>query len=227
MADRAREAASAVHARRGLGSAAALGHGHRQPGPDRRRLPRGVPDQPGRQQAPDPGRWIGRAAIRGHRAPAGRDRPQAVPGRRAAGLDGLASRVRGRQQRRPDRPVRQQGQRRVRSSTTPPTTRATCSSARRTARSPRALRRRASSASSGPVGRRSSTSISTGCWTSSRSSDARTSGCGATSGRATATSLGRWAAGSRSTWSRTRRTTTRSGRGSRSEGRRCRDASAS
>ncbi len=38
------------------GPAAALGHGHRQPGPDRRRLSRGLPDEPGRQQAADPRR---------------------------------------------------------------------------------------------------------------------------------------------------------------------------
>ena len=44
-----------------------LGHGHRQPGPDRRRLAGGLPDQPGRQQAADPGRRARPAALRGHR----------------------------------------------------------------------------------------------------------------------------------------------------------------
>ena len=48
-----RRAAAAVHARRRLADAADLGHGHRQPGPHRRRLPGGLPDQPGRQQAAD------------------------------------------------------------------------------------------------------------------------------------------------------------------------------
>ena len=42
--------------RRRLGDGSALGHGHRQPGRDRRRLSRGLPDQPGRQQAADAGR---------------------------------------------------------------------------------------------------------------------------------------------------------------------------
>ena len=41
---------------------AALGDGHRQPGPDRRRLSGGIPHEPGRQQAPDarPGWLAGR-----------------------------------------------------------------------------------------------------------------------------------------------------------------------
>jgi hypothetical protein len=50
-----------------LAAAAHLGHGHRQPRPDRRRLPRGVPDQPGRQQAPDAGRRAGPAGYERHR----------------------------------------------------------------------------------------------------------------------------------------------------------------
>ena len=56
MAHRAWRAAAAVHARRRLGAAADLGHGHREPGPHGRRLSGGLPHEPGRQQAPDPGR---------------------------------------------------------------------------------------------------------------------------------------------------------------------------
>ena len=48
-------AADAVHRGRRLAPAADLGHGHRQPGRHRRRPPRGVPHQPGRQQAADAG----------------------------------------------------------------------------------------------------------------------------------------------------------------------------
>ena len=74
MADRARRAAAAVHGATRAGRRSAdLGHGHRQPGPDRRRLSRGVPDEPGRQQAPDPGRRARPADVRRHRAAAGRD----------------------------------------------------------------------------------------------------------------------------------------------------------
>ena len=76
VADRARQAAAALHARRWLGAPADLGHGHRQRGPDRRRLPGGLPDEPGRQQAPDPGRRPDAAALRGHRAASRGDRPQ-------------------------------------------------------------------------------------------------------------------------------------------------------
>ena len=42
--------------RRRLAKLRHLGHGHRQPGPDRRRQAGGVPHQPGRQQAADPRR---------------------------------------------------------------------------------------------------------------------------------------------------------------------------
>ena len=45
------EPPAALHRRATAGSTLQhLGHGHRQPGPDRRRLARGLPDQPGRQQ---------------------------------------------------------------------------------------------------------------------------------------------------------------------------------
>ena len=59
-----------------------LGHGHRQLRPHRRRLPGGLPDQPGRQQAPDPGRRARPADVPRHRARARRDRRRAVHRRR-------------------------------------------------------------------------------------------------------------------------------------------------
>ena len=61
------EAPTLVHRGRRLAAAADLGHGHRQPGPHRRRLSRGVPDEPGRQQAADARRRAGAADVRGHR----------------------------------------------------------------------------------------------------------------------------------------------------------------
>ena len=57
VADRRRARRRALYtARRRLGADADLGHGHRQLRPDRRRLPGGLPHEPGRQQAPDAGR---------------------------------------------------------------------------------------------------------------------------------------------------------------------------
>ena len=53
LAHRAGRAADRVHRGRRLASPADLGHGHRQPGRHGRRPPRGVPHQPGRQQAAD------------------------------------------------------------------------------------------------------------------------------------------------------------------------------
>ena len=50
-----------------------LGHGHRQPRPHRRRLPRGLPHEPGRQQAPDADWRARRADLPRHRGRAGRD----------------------------------------------------------------------------------------------------------------------------------------------------------
>ena len=47
MAHRGRRGAASLHRGRRVAPAADLGHGHRQPRPDRRRLPRGVPDEPG------------------------------------------------------------------------------------------------------------------------------------------------------------------------------------
>ena len=103
----------------GWAATADLGHGHREPGRDRRSLPRGLPDQPGGQQAPVARGWAERAALRGHRLATGRDRARPVRGRGEPGLHGMASGLRGRQQRWAYRPVREQGQRRRTSSTTP------------------------------------------------------------------------------------------------------------
>ena len=53
LADRGRPAAAAVRTGGWLAAGAHLGHGHRQPGRDRRSLSGGLSDEPGRQQAPD------------------------------------------------------------------------------------------------------------------------------------------------------------------------------
>ena len=68
VARRRRRASASLHPRRGLAADADLGHGHRQLRPHRRRPPGGVPDQPGRQQAPDARRRRRPAALPRHRA---------------------------------------------------------------------------------------------------------------------------------------------------------------
>ena len=114
LEDHARRAAPAVHDRGGLAAAPDLGHGHRQPGPHRRRQAGGLPHEPGRQQAPERSSTAPTGPdYHGHRADAWA-RP---PRRPYAGGDSLPStawhpRVRGRQQRRLHGPVRHQGQRR-------------------------------------------------------------------------------------------------------------------
>ena len=60
----ARRAPAPVHRRRRLAAAGDLGHGHRELRRHRRRPARGVPDEPGRQQAPDPGDATGRPTYR-------------------------------------------------------------------------------------------------------------------------------------------------------------------
>ena len=112
MAHRAGRTPAPVHARRRMAAPGDLGHGHRQLRRHRRRPARGLPDEPGRQQAPDAGERDRPADLPGHRDRRGRDRDASVHGRRSAALDGMASRVPGRQQRRARRPVRLQGQRR-------------------------------------------------------------------------------------------------------------------
>ena len=52
--DRAGRAAAPVHGGRRLGPMPDRGDGHREPGPDRRRLPGGLPDQPGRRTGSRP-----------------------------------------------------------------------------------------------------------------------------------------------------------------------------
>ena len=58
----------AYTARRRLGPAAAVGHGHRELRPDRRRLPGGLSHEPGREHAPDPRRGAVRARLPWHGA---------------------------------------------------------------------------------------------------------------------------------------------------------------
>ena len=145
VADRARRGAPPVHRGRRLAPVADLGHGHRQPGPDRRRLSRGVPHQPGRQQAADARRRPGAADVRGHRAPAWRHRAAAVRRRRRA-----ARRRRGTPSSRTSTTTASStcsSPRATsrRSPTTRPATRATCCSARPTARSWKGRRPPASS----------------------------------------------------------------------------------
>ncbi len=53
VADRAGRGSAPLHGSGRLEADADLGDGHRQPGRDRRRLPRGVPHEPGRQQTAD------------------------------------------------------------------------------------------------------------------------------------------------------------------------------
>ncbi len=89
---RRRASATRVHRGRRLAAAADLGHGHRQPGPDRRRLSRGVPHEPGRQQAADTRERPGPADVQGHGAQGGRHRAASVRGRRRTPVDGVASR---------------------------------------------------------------------------------------------------------------------------------------
>ncbi len=166
VARRDRRAAPPVHRRRRLGGDADLGHGDRELRRDRRRLSRRLPHQPGRQQAPDADRRARPADLPRHRPQARGDRGTTVHRRRRPALDRLAPRVPGRQQRRVRRPVRVQGQRQRGARLRDAGTRATCSSASRTAPSSRARRRPASSASTVAAAPRSPTSTSTVCSTS-------------------------------------------------------------
>ena len=122
-------AAHAVHRGRRLAAAADLGHGHRQPGPHRRRAARGVPHEPGattscrRSPTARPVPTTADIAL-----DARRHRAAAVRRRRRAAVDGVAPGVRRRQQRRLRRPVRHQGQRRGADRPGEHAIRATCSS---------------------------------------------------------------------------------------------------
>ncbi len=114
LAPRPRPAAGALHRSRRLEEPAHLGHGHRRRRPRRRRLPGILPHQHGRQQAA------------GARPPDGRRRPTyadvAFPrgvtahrpytGGEIRPSTAWHAAVRGREQRRPRRPLRRQGQRR-------------------------------------------------------------------------------------------------------------------
>ncbi len=140
-------------------------------------------------------------------------RPPALHRRRRAAVDGVARRVRRRQQRRLPRPVRRQGQRRGPARLRHSRPEQPAASARPTARSSKAPRPRGSSATSGPAAAPSSTSTSTGCSTSSSSTASSRSRCGATSAPATATSRQRWATGSPCGCASRHPTSTPSGRG--------------
>ena len=141
---------------------------------DRRRPSRDLPHEPGRQQAPDADRRADAADLRRHRAcSAASPATQPFTGGDVAALDRLAPGVRRREQRRPRRPVRVQGQRRR-------PARLRGQGPERPVPGParRHVRRGAptppgSSTSSGPRAPRSSTSTSTGCSTWSRSTSAR------------------------------------------------------
>ena len=131
---------------RTAGSAADLGHGHRQLRPDRRRLSRtyfltSQGDNKLQTLTAGPGQPTYRdiALKRGVTA------AQPFTGGDVPALDRLAPGVRGRQQRRLRRPVRLQGQRQRRCPTSRRRTPATCCSASPTARSSKAPTRPASS----------------------------------------------------------------------------------
>ena len=94
LARRARRGAPALHRCRRLGPGAHLGHGHRELRRHGRRIPRHLPHEPGRQQAPDLGLGAGRSGVPGHRARARSDGGPAVHRRRRAPLHRLAPGVR-------------------------------------------------------------------------------------------------------------------------------------
>ncbi len=107
--------ARAVRRGRRLAAPAHLGDGDRARRPRLRRLSGVLPDQHGRQQAPEAGRdpGGGRPAPRLPRRGLadGRHRAPALYGRRRPPLDRMARAVRRREQRPPVRPVRGEGQR--------------------------------------------------------------------------------------------------------------------
>ena len=90
LAHRARAAAARIRRSRRLGAHGDLGDGDRQPGSHRRPLSGGLPHEPGRQQAPDPGRpglrtrAIGTSRSSAARQPTART-PATRPSRRRRG----------------------------------------------------------------------------------------------------------------------------------------------
>ena len=188
--------AARVHRRRRLGEHADLGHGDRQPGPHGRRPARGLPDEPGRQQAPDAAHRGRPAHVPRHRRRARRHRRAAVRGRRGPPVDGLAPAVRGRQQRRLLGPVRVQGERLLDARLREPRPEQPADRPGRTGRSSKGPRRRAWSPSTGAVAPRWPTSTTTGCSTSCSPTSVRRSARGGTSARARRTRPPRWATGS-------------------------------
>ena len=85
-------AAAAVHEGRRLDGGPGRGDGHRLVRRDRRWLPRGLPDEPGRQPAAGPRVRPGAADLHGHRTSARRQRRRAVHRWRRPALDRLARR---------------------------------------------------------------------------------------------------------------------------------------
>ena len=144
VARRARRGAALYRPADGWAAAADLGHGDRQPGPHRRRLPGGLPHEPGRQQAPDAAAGPRSPRTATSRSARGVDahaavRPAATPCRRPPGTpSSRTSTTTGSSTCSCPRATS------TRCPTTRSGTRATCSLASRTARSPRAPRPRAS-----------------------------------------------------------------------------------
>ncbi len=131
LAHRPWRATDRVHGGRRLASVADLGHGHRQPGPHGRRPPRGVPHEPGRQQAPDARVRRGNSPTTATSRSARRHRATALHRRRHPPVDGVASGVRRREQRRAQPTCSSRRATSTRRSTRRATTPATCSSAAR------------------------------------------------------------------------------------------------
>ena len=149
-----------------------------------------VPDEPGRERPPGSRRRTSQPTYGDLALKLGVVGDPAVDRWRSAAVDRLAPRVPGRQQRRPHRPLRLEGQRRPAGRLREPRpvgplprpARRHVHPGRRGGRHPR-LRRAA-------AGRPWPTSTSTACPTSSRSSSTRRSGSGGTPG-STAPALGR------------------------------------
>ena len=113
MADRAGRATDGIHRGRRLASPADLGHGHRQPGRHRRWPAGGVPRRA--RATTSSKRWTRARSARStatSRSTVGVTAHRPYAGDDESSLDRVASRVRRREQRRPRRPVRDEGQRR-------------------------------------------------------------------------------------------------------------------
>ena len=177
-------AAALVHARRRAGSRCGSGAWASRARTHRRRLPGDLPDQPGRQQAPDarrraePRRDYEDIALRSGVTAHARTRATSRSPRRHGIRRSRTSTTTA------SRSVREQGQRRA-------AARLRHEGPEQPPHRPGRRDLRGGGDAAGivdfgrPAARRWSTSTATGCRTSSRSSAERTSSCGATSGRAT------------------------------------------